>query len=68
MDELGTTISELKAGKAIGLDSILNEVIKLLESETKEYVISFVNTCIRDQVMPSELKKGRVTLISKNED
>ena len=68
MEELGTVISELKAGKAIGLDSIPNEVIKLLEPQTREYILSFVNACIQDRTMPAELKKGRVTLIFKNED
>ena len=61
MEELGTVLSDLKAGKAIGLDSIPNEVIKLLEPQTREFNLSFVNTCIRDRTMPSELKKGRDT-------
>ena len=44
MSELEVVISELKNGKAIGLDSIPNEVIKLLGPETKSYVLSFVKT------------------------
>ena len=68
MSELDGIISELKNGKAIGLDSVPNEIIKLLGQESKAYVLSFVNTCIRDRTMPADLKKGRVTLIYKGED
>ena len=68
MGELETIISELKNREAMGLYSISNEVIKLLGPETKSYILSFVNTCIRDREMPADLKKGHVTLIYKGED
>ena len=68
MEELDLIIKELKNGKAIGLDSIPNEIIKILGPETREYILSFVNSCIHDRIMPEDLKKGRVSLIFKNED
>ena len=68
MQELDLIIKELKNGKAIGLDSLPNGIIKLLGPETRAYILSFVNSCIRERVMPADLKKGRVTLIFKNED
>ena len=68
MEELELIIKELKNGKAIGLDSIPNEIIKILGPETREYILSFVNSCIHDRIMPEDLKKGRVSLIFKNED
>ena len=66
--ELEAVIMDLKNCKAIGLDSVPNEIIKLLGQETKQYLLSFVNACMRDREMPAELKKGRVALIYKGED
>ena len=68
MEELDQIISEMKNGKAIALDSVSNEHVKAMRTLSRPYLFEFVNKCVTERKMPTELKKGRVSLIFKAED
>ena len=66
--ELDAVIKELKEGKAIGLDGISPSIVKSMTRPTRQYILTFINSCIRERRMPAELKNGRVKLLYKGED
>ena len=66
--ELDAVIKELKEGKAIGLDGISPSIVKSMTGPTRQYILTFINRCIRERRMPAELKNGRVKLLYKGED
>ena len=65
MEELEVGISNLKPGKAIGLDNIATEEIKNFGPEAKKWLLQLYNQCLATRKLPKIWKKAHVTALLK---
>ena len=63
--ELTTSLKELKAGKAAGLDDIQTEILQHLGPESKKWLLQLLNNCMRQRAIPSAWRKTKIAAIPK---
>ena len=66
VSELKAIVKELKCGKAIGLDSIPNEIYKLAPTSILDWLVKFINEIIFHTYIPKGLREILLVPIIKN--
>ena len=66
--EIHKTISKLKNDKAVGLDSISNEMIKAAEGSLAPCFLKLFNACLSSGPYPSLWSNGYITPLHKSND
>ena len=66
--ELNTVIKRLKLGKAVGIDVISNEMLKLGFPYLKECLLKLFNLTVKANIVPSDWCMGLISPIFKLDD
>lgn len=65
LDELNIGLTDVKCGKAAGLDGIFPEFIKNFQKESKSWLVRFFNDILKKQRLPKEFKRAKILSIVK---
>ena len=65
MEELDKALQETRRGKALGLDGISPEILKLGGPKLKGHLFSLYNTCWQRQTLPQDFKDTIIIMIYK---
>lgn len=67
-EEIKEIIRISKSKKAPGLDTITNEVLKMVWEELKDELVGIINSCYERGIFPKQWKKARLIFIYKGQN
>ncbi|KAL4098793.1 hypothetical protein QTP88_023329 [Uroleucon formosanum] len=65
LDELNESLKEMKNGKAPGVDEIMTEQIKEFSIKSKQWLLTFLNSCRDKALVPKMWRKAKVVALPK---
>jgi len=66
-EELATVVSSLKRNKALGLDGVTNEMVKLVARKFPDMLLTAYNKCLIEGKFPRKWKTAHLVLIRKED-
>ncbi len=67
LDEIKTSLKELKSNSATGFDGIQNSFLKNLHLPLVESILIVFNKCMEERQMPPAWKIAKITMIPKKD-